>query len=931
MDVCVNRHSLPKEAQHIRSSLAGDSLMGFAILTGAPPRVAVADRGASELFGRVEGGGIEGHVAHRLTHPDERNRLISVYEECLREPGRVRSVSFSAMLPDGSTRDLMALATGCRFEGENAMAVGLLDQGRSWEERTSGNREEALYRSLVENAFDAIYMLEDKHYVYVNPRFCEITGYDFDELTDPDFNYEVLLPGETSDLIESRYRARSSGEEVPGGYTVEIIKRSGQRALVDVSTVSLADEPGEVRVLGIMRDVTERERARRELRESRRFLESILSNVPGMVFRCHNSPDWRMDFVSPGARDLTGYIPGELVENEVIAFGDLILPNDRQRVWESVQAAVRSEEKSYSLSYRIRHRNGSVRHVWEHGSIIPGGFEDECSIEGIISDVTEIRRTTERYAASQSRLEAIIKSMHDILFVFDRRGRFIHYYAPEDSQLLMSPSEFLGRHYSEVLPADLAEKMDAAFRISRGGQVTDFEYSLDLGEGTRHYMARLSPLVEEGEFAGVISVSRDITSIVEAERQRMKIQEELQRAQKLESMGIMAGGVAHDFNNLLEGIIGQVDLALAEEEDGSRLGSRLARIRNAASRASELSDKMLAYSGKGGKSLQNVDLKGLLKSIERFLKSAISSDSELVMDLCDDPAWVVGDASQLQQVVLNLVMNASEALEGRGGRITISLGRMDMDRSELAATYVNDDLCTGSYVRMTVSDNGCGMDEQTVSRAFDPFFTTKFTGRGLGLASVLGIVRGHGGAVSLDSTPQEGSTVAILLPEASEDALSLYSHAGFSSGEVSVSSAFAASMAEASDRILVVDDERIILDTASELLSHMGYGVETASSGEAAVDLLRSDESETIGLVLLDVTMPGMDGLQTLRLMRDIRPDIQVVVSSGYAKEEIMPRFMEIGVSGFLHKPYSLKKLAEALEDAGANGEGERKEQESRG
>jgi len=287
--------------------------------------------------------------------------------------------------------------------------------------------------------------------------------------------------------------------------------------------------------------------------------------------------------------------------------------------------------------------------------------------------------------------------------------------------------------------------------------------------------------------------------------------------------------------------------------------------------------------------------------------------------------------SQLQQVVLNVVMNASEALEGNGGRIKIRLDRMEMERSELAATYINDDLSTGSYVRITVSDNGCGMDEKTVSRAFDPFFTTKFTGRGLGLASVLGIVRGHGGAVSLESRPEEGSTIAILLPEASEDDLMLYGHAGFSSGEVYLSSAAPASHGPVdayANKVLVVDDERIILETASELLIHMGFMVETASSGEAAVDILKSDESDSIGLVLLDVTMPGMNGLETLRAMRDMRPDIEVVVSSGYAKEEIMPRFMEVGVSGFLHKPYSLGKLADVLEDTGENGNGEGEQDE---
>jgi PAS domain S-box-containing protein len=519
--------------------------------------------------------------------------------------------------------------------------------------------------------------------------------------------------------------------------------------------------------------------------------------------------------------------------------------------------------------------------------------------------------------------------MHDMLFVFDRGGRFIHYYAPTESQLLMSPSEFLGRHYAEVLPGDLAEKMDAAFRLAQGGQVADFEYSLDMGKGRRHFMARLSPLVEDGDFAGVISVSRDITSLVEAERERSRIQKELQKAQKLESMGIMAGGVAHDFNNILEGIIGQADLAMAEDADPDRMRNRLSRIRSAAARASDLSDKMLAYSGKGGRSIRNVDLRSLLDSMRDFLKSSVSSDTELLVEPSAEPAWVIGDPSQLQQMVLNLVMNASEALEGDSGRIEVRLSRLDADRDQLASGYVDDDLRTGRYVRLTVSDNGCGMDEDTASKAFDPFFTTKFTGRGLGLASVLGIVRGHGGAVSVESEPGSGSTFTILLPEATESQRRLYADADLPPAACAAPAGTRPSPppGRASRRrssVMVVDDERIILDTASELLSHMGYDVLTASSGNAALDLLGSPEADSVSLVLLDVTMPGMGGLETLREIRRNRPDLPVVVSSGYAKEEIMPRFMELGVSGFLHKPYSLAKLGEAIEDI--EGEGEARE-----
>ena len=893
--------------ERIRQLLAARALQGFMVVAGDPPTVMEANGGAADLFGGRELAGID---ASRLGHSDEKPRLIRVYRSCLQEPGRVRSVSFTAMMPDGSTRDLLALAMGFDYGNGRAMAVGLLDQGRSWEERSLGNRDEALYRSLVENAFDAIYMLEGKHYVYVNPRFCEITGYSFDELTHPDFDYETLLTPETSRLIERRYTARAAGEDVPQGYTVAIRTRSGERALVDVSTVSLADEPGDVRVLGIMRDVTERQRARRELRESQRFAESIISNVPGMVFRCHNDRDWRMEYVSAGCLDLTGYQPDEIVDNSVMAYGDLILEEDAERVWKTVQNAVDSRDSSYGITYRIRNRSGSVRYVWEHASVVPGAFGDEPAIEGIVSDITEMRRTEERYAASKGRLEAIIRSMHDLLFVFDRSGNFIHFYAPDNSRLLMGPSEFLGEHYSDVLPSHLAEKLDAAFRIARGGEVTDFEYSLHLDDSESHYMARLSPLVEDGQFAGVISVSRDITSLVEAERERRRIQQELQKSHKLESMGVMAGGVAHDFNNLLEAIIGQTDLALAEGGFDDALKKRLKTIRKTATRASDLSDKMLAFSGRAGRNLVYADLSAILRSMEDYLRSSISADVRLAIEAPDDQLPVRGDPSQIEQVILNLALNGGEAVQSEDDpTVELRLDSVVMDSEELASTYVNDDLTPGTYARITVTDNGCGMDSETRARVFDPFFTTKFTGRGLGLASVLGIVRGHGGALSVLSSPGAGSRFSVLLPLATDYSGDL--HAG-SIARFHTDPEVVGRAVRRDATVLLVDDERIILDTSAELLEHLGYSVRKAASGRAALKIVRDDPG-AVDCAILDVTMPGMDGYETLEALRRVSPGLPVIVSSGYARDEIMPRFLEAGVDAFLHKPYSLAEISDAL------------------
>jgi signal transduction histidine kinase/CheY-like chemotaxis protein len=483
----------------------------------------------------------------------------------------------------------------------------------------------------------------------------------------------------------------------------------------------------------------------------------------------------------------------------------------------------------------------------------------------------------------------------------------------------MPPSEFLGRHYSDVLPPDLAGKMDAAYRIARGGEVSDFEYSLELGETKSHFMARVSPLVEDGEFAGVISVSRDITSLVEAERQRRRIRAELERAHKLESMGVMAGGVAHDFNNLLEGIIGQTDLALADGGCADSVEERLRRIRSTAERASELSDKMLAYSGRGGRELMPVDLSELLRSMDYLLRSSAGADVQVEISAPGGPAFVLGDPSQLEQVVMNLVLNGAEAVaEERTPRLEVRLDSVRMDREELSSTYVDDDLSPGRYARLTVSDNGCGMDETTLHRVFDPFFTTKFTGRGLGLASVLGIARGHGGAVSVSSSPGEGSCFTVLLPLAEGGGEAPERHPESPPEAEPLPEDRITGEREAV--VLVIDDEPIILETASELLSHLGYSVRTASSGRAALEVLDGEPSG-IDCAVLDVTMPGMDGFETLQAIRRVAPDLPVVVSSGYSREEIMPRFLEAGVEGFLHKPYSLAEIREALQRAVEGGE----------
>ena len=388
---------------------------------------------------------------------------------------------------------------------------------------------------------------------------------------------------------------------------------------------------------------------------------------------------------------------------------------------------------------------------------------------------------------------------------------------------------------------------------------------------------------------------------------RRAIEAKVLEVQKLESLGVLAGGIAHDFNNLLVAILGNAGLALLDLPEGSPARSSIIDVETASRRAGELARQMLAYSGRSRFRIEPVELSELVRELLTLLEVSIGKGVILVLHLPDEPIVVDADAAQLRQVVMNLVINAADAIQERSGTVTIRVDRLLADEAYLADAYPGAGLAAGDYATLEIADTGMGMDQATQARIFDPFFTTKFTGRGLGLAAVLGIVRGHGGALRVYSELGHGSTFRVLLP------LSASSPVSSSDGDGAW---------RAEGNVLVVDDDPMVRSVARRLLESFGLTVVVAAGGPEAVARVVADP-DAVDAVLLDMTMPEMNGAEVFERLQDLRPDLPVVLMSGYHEDELTS---DLGarISGFVQKPFTPADLAKRMRialDGAAHGE----------
>jgi len=400
----------------------------------------------------------------------------------------------------------------------------------------------------------------------------------------------------------------------------------------------------------------------------------------------------------------------------------------------------------------------------------------------------------------------------------------------------------------------------------------------------------------------------DITERKQAEEERHKIEMQMQQAQKLESLGVLAGGIAHDFNNILMAILGNADIALEDLPEASPVHETIEEIVKAARHAAELCRQMLAYSGKGRFEMKQLDLSGLVEEMTHMLRVSISNNAVLNLNLANDLPPIEADPAQIRQIVMNLITNASEAMVDRSGFVSLSTSVMHCNRADLSGGVGRRDdigpdkeLPEGPYVCLEVADTGVGMDPEIVAKIFDPFFTTKFTGRGLGLAAVLGVVYGHKGLIKINSEPGKGTQFKVFFPVldksvAPVDPTQFPDEAWHGNNAA----------------ILLVDDKEPVREVGQLMLKRIGFEVLTASDGFEAIEVFRR-HSEQIVCVVLDMTMPHMDGEECFHKLREIKDDISVLITSGYSEQDITKRFAGQKDIAFIQKPYELSLLRRKL------------------
>ena len=420
-----------------------------------------------------------------------------------------------------------------------------------------------------------------------------------------------------------------------------------------------------------------------------------------------------------------------------------------------------------------------------------------------------------------------------------------------------------------------------------------------------HVEARIMPIRDaRGRITHWIGVQRDITARIQGAAERERLEARLREKQKLESLGVLAGGVAHDFNNLLTIIMGNASLARLDLSRTAGVEQNLNSIESAALRAADLCRQMLAYSGKGRFFVRPVDLNTVLHETAKLVRSTAARHQHLQLELAHDLAPIRADPSQLQQVVMNLLINATEATGPVGGVIRVTTANAQLDPVRLARAHLGPELPAAHYVVLEVADNGCGISRDLQERIFDPFFTTKFTGRGLGLAAVLGIVRAHEGAIEVESEAGQGAVFRVFFPATDEP---LHT--------APTVPAPPHRLAGRGRTVLVADDERILRETVRDLLERLGFEVITAADGAEAVALFRQHH-ESIAAVLLDLTMPEVDGAEACAAIHGLVPAMPVVLMSGYSREEALAHFEHRGLAGFLQKPFAADALIEILATA---------------
>ncbi|MGD9353485.1 MAG: PAS domain S-box protein [Desulfobacterales bacterium] len=788
-------------------------------------------------------------------------------------------------------------------------------------------------KALSEASFEAIFLSEKGICLDQNQAAERIFGYTRAEAVGR-HGTEWIIP-EDRELVKNNML---SGYEE--SYEGTALRKDGTTFPCEIQGRRIDYQGRSIRITAL-RDITERKQAENRLLKSEERYRRIFENLQDVYYEA--GMDGTILEVSPSINKFSLYERKELIGKSL--FDIYTDPKERNEFVELIL------DKGMVNDYEInlKDKDGSQNPCSITTLLMRDSQGTPVRLIGSMRDISERKQAEEALRESEERYRTLVGAIPDPVVVYDSEGRatyvndaFVQVYGWSREELMGGRVDFV--------PSDETEATKAAWRRTLEDGTVFFETKRWNKNGDLLDIQLRTAILrdQEGKHVFSIVIHRDVTALKQAEtalrkahdelevrveertlelakaneelcdkiaeskqaeQEKLALERQVQHAQKLESLGVLAGGIAHDFNNILMAILGNADLALDGLSPNSLVHANLQEIVRASKRAAELVKQMLAYSGKGRYVIESIDSGRLIEEMARLVEASISKKAVLKYKIAENLPTFDGDVTQIRQIIMNLIINASEAIGDKSGVITLSTGAMDCDRAylndinEVQRASLYEPLPEGVYTFFEVADTGCGMDAKTIEKIFDPFFTTKFTGRGLGMSAVLGIVRGHKGALKIYSEVGKGTTFKVLFP-ANE-----LSDNGFAVRRKDE--------AEGKDwcgsgTVLVVDDEEAVCAVGKQMLEHMGFSVLAASDGHEALKVYREHTDEIV-CVLLDLTMPYMDGEEAFRAMQRLHPDVTVILCSGYNEQEATQRFAGKGPAGFIQKPYNMAALRERL------------------
>jgi len=807
----------------------------------------------------------------------------------------VAEYSYYGLEDTWATYNLMAAAERARWIawGTGALAVILtLTIWRACVSRYRRRTEQVVraneerFRAIFQQAGVGIAQLSLEGKVEMaNDRYCDVIGYDRAEL----LGKGTREMTSREDLqVQLKMLPRLMSGQIPSFCTEKrYTRRDGAIVWARMWKSLVREENGKPKYfIAVIEDITEQVNARQLLRESEGRLKTAQ--------RLTHVGNWDWDIVANQLvwseeiyrifGESQSYLP------DYSRFLQFVTPHDRERVEQSVKDWL-AEGGEHSIEFQIARPDGTVRTVGCISEVVWDQTGAPVRMVGACQDITERKQAEVALRASEQRIRNLADTVPVMIWGAGPDKLFTFFNKTWLDFTGRTMKEELGTGWTRIVhPEDLDECYARFCSAFDGRERFHLERRLRRSDGEYRWMLCSGvPLFEEGVFAGYIGSDIDITDLKRA-------QDEALARQKLESLGVLTSGIAHDFNNLLGGILASVEYILSELTHRSTVDwEELLRIRASAIRGGEIVRQLMIYGGESSEAFESIDLSRLVSEMLELLKVSISKLATLKVNLPEALPAVRANATEMRQVIMNLILNASDALEGKEGVISVTVSQVWLDDPDRNTS----DLSRGDYLRLEVGDTGCGMTKEIQARIFDPFFTTKFVGRGLGLAAVQGIVHSHGGSIKIASAPGEGSRFEVLLPCSSE--------AVRHKNEPCVS-AGCGEREPLAGTVLVVEDEVELRVAVSKMLGRIGLSVVQADNGAMGIDLFRAKAPE-IRVVLLDMTLPGLSGRAVLNELRRIQPGVNIIITSAYSQKWVQAAIGEQRGWLYIRKPYLLSEL----------------------